>query len=168
MKKKIWSEQKYKKILEEIGKGNYKIFEPQDSFIPYLYKGLPERFYDRFVGVCLASGTSTYVSNVDFACEDIKIARGAQVIVWRTLRYCEHDGCPHLNADDNITFPDDKGNVWKISRNDAPDHYIRIATWAGLGHIAEAYHLPQDKQGTYSEYIENGAEVPIRMECQTR
>lgn len=168
MKKKLWSEQKYTRIVKEIGEGNYQIFEPQDPFVSYLYQDFPGQFPHRFMGVCLATSATIATSTVDFVCEDIKIARGSQVIDWRTFRYCEHDGYPHLNADDNIIFPDHKGNIWKISKNDAPDHYINIATWAGLNYIAEAYHLPCEKQGPYSKYVENGATVPIRIECQEK
>ncbi len=168
MKKKIWSEEKYTKILSEVGEGNYQIFEPKDPFIPYLYQELPKQFPYRFMGVCLATSATIATATVDFVCEDISIAKGSHVIDWRTFRYCEHDGYPHLNADDNIIFPDKKGNIWKISRNDAPDHYISIATWAGLNYIAEAYHLPQEKQGPYSKYVANGATVPIRIECREK
>ena len=83
-----------------------------------------------------------------------------------TVRRCrfEHDETPHLNADDNIIFPDQKGNIWKIARSDSPDHYIKIAEYAGIQHIAEAYHLPIDKYGSCSKYVENGASMPIKIE----
>jgi len=116
------------------------------------------------MGVCMASGTSIATVNVDFACEGITISKGSQIVAWRTLRYCEHDETPHLNADDNIIFPDQKGNIWKIARSDSPDHYIKIAEYAGIQHIAEAYHLPIDKYGSCSKYVENGASMPIKIE----
>src|SRR4030042_929165 len=102
-----------------------------DSFIPFLYQYQPGQFPYRFIGVCLSTcNAAITTASMDYMCENIEIARGAHVIDWRTFRYCEHDGYPHLNADDNIMFPDKKGNIWKVSRSDAPDHYINIATWA--------------------------------------
>ena len=166
MKKKPWPERKYTKILKEIGENCYEILEPSDPFIHFLYQDQPGHFPHRFVGVCLSTCNSAPINTatVDYVCENIEISRGAHVIDWRTFRYCEHDGYPHLNADDNIIFPDKRGNIWKISRNDAPDHYIGIVTWAGFRYIAEAYHLPKEKQGPYNKYVENGAAVPIKIE----
>lgn len=145
MKKKLWPEKKYTKILKEIGKNCYEIFEPSNAFIQVLYHDQPGQFPQRFIGVCLSTCSSITINTaaVDYVCENIEISRGTDVVDWRTFRYCEYDGRPHLNAEDNIISPDKKGNIWKVSRNDVPDHYFGIATWAGLGDIAEAYHLPK-------------------------
>jgi len=162
MKKRIWDEKKYNISLNEVGKDSYRLFHPDDDLIPILFNDFPETYGSRFMGVGLSSGTS--IATVDFACEGITISKGSQIVAWRTFRYCEHDGIPHLNADDNIIFPDQKGNIWKLARNDSPDHYIEIAEYAGIQHIADAYHLPINPYGPCCKYVENGASMPIRIE----
>lgn len=159
--RKIIDEKKYNKIWGVVGSNRYSVFYPEDDFIPVLYGTLPETYGGDFAGVCISSGSTL---NVDYICEGIKLAKGAQVIAWRTLRHCNHDGTRHLNATDNIMFPDQKGNIWKVARNDSPDHYVNIATYAGLKTIIQAYHLPEEKQGPYDKYVENGATVPIKIE----
>ncbi|MBU2540932.1 MAG: hypothetical protein KJ593_03420 [Candidatus Omnitrophica bacterium] len=162
MFKKLWDSIKYKKILSEVGDGRYQIFSPEDPFISsYLSPGLAKKHEDKFTCVCLATCATIVTSTIDYACEGVIIPKCSPVVLWRTFRYCEHDGVPHLNADDNIIFPDQKGSIWKVSKTDSEDHYISIATWAGLNVIASAYHLPQVPSGAYSDYVENGASVPI-------
>jgi len=163
MKKKPWDEKKYSKILEEVGKGRYQLLYPNDSFISEIFGGLPGSLHDRFTCACVTTSATTATATVDYVCEGFMIPKGSHVINWRTFRYCEHDQNPHFNADDNIICPDNKGNIWKVSRNDSPDHYVSIATWAGLQYIADAYRLPTEPNGPYSQYIENGATVPIKF-----
>lgn len=163
MKKKLWDEKKYSKILKEVGEGRYQLLYPNDSFISDIFGGLSSSFQDRFTCACITTSATIATSTVDYKCEGFSIPKGSHVINWRTFRYCEHDGNPHFNADDNIICPDDKGNIWKISRDSSPDHYISIATWAGLQNIADAYYLPAEPNGPYSQYIENGATVPIKF-----
>ena len=163
MKKKLWNEKKYNKILNEVGEGRYQILYPDDSFISDIFTNLPGSLQDRFTCACITTSATTAIATVDYKCEGFIIPKGSHVINWRTFRYCEHDRNPHFNADDNIICPDDKGNIWKVSRDDSPDHYISIATWAGLQHIADAYYLPTEPNGPYLQYIENGATVPIKF-----
>ena len=105
MKKKIWNEKKYNKILNEVGKGRYQILYPDNSFISDIFDSLPGSLQDRFTCACITTSATTATTTVDYKCEGFIIPKGSHVVNWRTFRYCEHDGNPHLNADDNIIFP---------------------------------------------------------------
>ena len=83
----------------------------------------------------------------------------------RVLRQCNHNGINHANADDYMYFPNTNGNIVKVSRRDAPDHILYIAQAIGLGHILSAYNLPDKKSGPISDYVGNGALMPIRIDC---
>ncbi|MCK9615280.1 MAG: hypothetical protein M0R48_07250 [Candidatus Omnitrophica bacterium] len=163
MKKKLWDEKKYTDILKEVGEGRYKIFNPDDPFISYLSPGLFDKYEYKFNCVCLATSTTIATATVDYKCEGFLIPKHSQVVLWRNFRYCTHDGSPHLNADDNIIFPDQSGDVWKVSKTDAYDHYVAIASWAGLQTITSVYHLPDQPCGLYPQYIEKGANVPVKF-----
>ncbi len=163
MGKKLWKEKKFTKILQEVGIGNYHIFKPEEPFTSVLYSSPPSQLPDGFMGVCLSTANALAISHIDFIGEDFVIPKSSPIVVWRTFRYCMHDGVQHLNAEDSVIFNDEKGNVWKADRHDSPDHYLPIATWAGLQHIAEAFHLPTESYGPYSKYVENGASLYVKL-----
>jgi len=159
MKTKLFSEQKYTKILKEVGRSSYKIWEPTEPIVSEL---VPNFKKYQFMGVCM--GTSSTLS-LDITYQGYKIPKGSEIIVQRVFRECQHGGTPHLNADDKVFFPIKNGNIMQLSRNDAPDHYVKITTLGGLGGIAAAYHLPHEKAGPINQYSENGALVPIKIDC---
>ena len=92
---------------------------------------------------------------------DIIVPKGHDIMVVRLLRHCEHDGTPHFNADDQIIFPANNGNIYRLSRNYAPDHYITLTTNAGIQDVASAYNLPEDKYGPINHYSHKGASLQV-------
>ena len=62
-------------------------------------------------------------------------------------------------------FAHKTGRIGRVARKDSEDHYKEIAKFGGVEHIAEAFHLPKEKSGPISQYVENGALVPIRIDC---
>lgn len=149
----------YKKSLEEVGRGRYSIAEPGDPLISVFgldSLGIP------FLGVCAGTGS---VLQVDFVYHGLCIPKGSDILIQRVLRPCNHGGIYHGNADDYLYFPVKSGNIVRVSRTDSPDHFISLSASGGLDHIASAYHLPELKSGPISQYVENGAFMPIRIDC---
>lgn len=166
MKKKLYDERKYKKVIAEIGKGCYEIFKPDNPLTKYVYDALPDKCEYRFIGACLSTSATLTTATADYLVDGEKILKSEHVIIQRGFRYCEHDGYPHINADDYVIFVDEKGAVWRIHRDSSSDHYIGIATWVGSDTIANAHHLPKEPRGPYYKYLENGASIPIKIECR--
>ncbi len=159
MKPKLDNENRHKRIIEEVGHSSFRIFDKDNPFVQTI---CPQLRDTPFVAVCLSTGDT---AQRPFTYEGIYIPEGSDIIIQRVFRYCEHNGTPHLNADDVLYFPDKKGNIIRIFRNDAPDHWLKIAGFSGLTHIAKAYHLPTATAGPANSYAENGALVPILMDC---
>ena len=164
MKKRPWDENKFTKILKEVGIGMFRILKPRDPLSNTIYSTPPDSFADYAKCAAITTSVTTVTANVDFKCEGIVIPRGSPIVAFRTFRYCSHNGSPHLNADDNIIFPDKTGNIWKVAKTDSPDHYIPLTMWSGTQVIDSAYHLPTIFSGEYSHYVNCGAYVPISVE----
>lgn len=163
---KIVDEKIYTSVLNEVGKSKYQVFGKDESL-----PGDISRDYlmtTDFTSVVACSGSLT----VDFklglhsqnglSVVDVVIPQNSQVVLFRTLRYCEHDGNPHYNSDDVIFFPDSRGNIIRLYRKDAPDHYYGLSNASGIVTIADAYHLPNNSNGPISLYSENGASLYIQ------
>lgn len=165
---RIFPEESYENIINEIGSYHYRIYEKGDSLPEGIYKN--ELLFDQYYVSCISTGSTA--SNYKFSLETLDDEKGidkiyipkeSELIVVRLLRYCEHDGKPHYNADDQIIFQAIDGNIFRLSRNDAPDHYINLVKSASLQGIAEAYRLPCDKSGPADKYVENGAGMYIQI-----
>lgn len=159
MNQKIVDEKIYTKILKEVNRSSYLIAKEKHPLLQSLW---PYMQNTPFYGVCLGSGS---VLETPLIYHDFEIPARSEILVKRTLRYCNHNGILHLNADDDIIFPTKKGTILRIARKDAPDHYIKIATFGGLEHIADAYRLPEKSAGPIKEYVEGGALFPIMIGC---
>lgn len=92
------------------------------------------------------------------------IPKGSQIFVGRFLKYDTGHGEYHYNAYDQIIFPTKEGNIFSFSRNDAPDHYLKLSETGGVLNIAEAYKLPVNRSGTIEEYNERGASIHVNPE----
>jgi hypothetical protein len=155
---RLFSEKNYKEIVKEIGINRYGIFQEGDV-VPgdILKEPLPFKNYN-----CVVAGTGTTlefcVINTNYE-NQIEIPENSQVIDVRLLRFDDKHGEPHYNADDLIIFPTSSGDILKLHRKDAPDHYIEIAKAAGIQGLADAYKLPRDKSGETSGYHERGAHL---------
>jgi hypothetical protein len=163
MKVKLYSEKNYNSILRELQPASYKICESTEPLIQTISPGLNNYPYP-LLTVVMGTG-STLEAPLYY--QGYIIPAGEEIIVQRVLRHCVHNGTPHLNADDNIIFPVQNGNILRVSRKDAPDHYMQIAKLGGLEDVAFAYHLPTEKMGPVNKYCENGATVPIEINCSS-
>jgi hypothetical protein len=121
-----------------------------------------------FVVAC--SGTTTADYHISLVTKGglqeiggIVIPKGHDITVVRLLRHCEHDGTPHFNADDQIIFPAADGNVYRLSRKDAPDHYIALSANVGIQDVASAFNLPDEKYGPINEYSHKGASLHVEL-----
>ena len=153
-------EEIYKNIIREVGiGGRYLYAESEDAFTSLL--GL-DSLKIPFIGVCAGTGSTL---QVDLVYSNFTIEKGSEVVIERVLRPCNHGGIYHGNADDYMYFPDQKGNIIRVSRRDAPDHILYIAETAGLENLISAYQLPTQKFGFLNTYVGNGALMPIRIDC---
>lgn len=148
----------FKYFVDQVGPANYAIFN-SDVPMPFaaahtLYSG----FY-----TCISTSASIDIKTVSY--RELELAPRAPVVVMRNMRYCDHNGKPHLNSDDTVFFAHKNGRIGRVARKDAEDHYKEISKFGGLEYIAEAFHLPEEKSGPISQYVENGALVPIRIDC---
>lgn len=94
-----------------------------------------------------------------------KMAPCGEVILVRRYRYCEHDGSPHFNADNQLLWSDATGRAWQATPANAPDHYIAVISGTALEEIAEAYLLPEQKQGSIELFREDGARLDFGPVC---
>ncbi len=150
----------YEEILREIGGFNYQIFEKNEP-IPGKFAGdLPFKTYN-----WVLAGTAGTLRNYSFINQgiDITIPKGELLIRTRLFRFDDSHGAPHYNADDYLIFPTLKGQVVRMKRNRAQDHFVKIVDLANIQSIAEAFHLPNDKKGPIRNYSENGASLPIKI-----
>lgn len=148
----------FKYFVDRVGPANYEILY-HDAPIPTI------EVYPPYKGayICVSTSAGLHIETVSY--RGLELAPSAPIFVMRNIRYCEHDGKPHLNSDDNVFFAHKSGRIGRVARKDAEDHYREISTFGGLGHIAEALHLPKEQSGPISQYVENGALVPIRIDC---
>jgi hypothetical protein len=159
---KPFSEKNYTKIVNEIGSLHYYIYD-EGEFIPgnIFSKALKIQNYN-----CVVAGTGDTTESYIFETrgnENIVIPKNEQVIVVRLLRLDYAHGEPHYNADDQIIFPVHDGRIFRVTRRDAPDHYLKITATANIASVADAYRLPDIKYGPIQNYTENGASLHIKF-----
>jgi len=158
---KIFPEKDYKEIINEIGPFHYCIYE-KGEILPgsVLPSTLP---FQNYSCVVAGSGSTTSICTLKFNQEEIIIPVGAQVIISRLLRFDNSHGEPHYNANDQLIFPTTNGNIFRLARNDAPDHYKKIINNTNMLTIAEAYQLPESKYGPIAKYGEKGAKLHLEL-----
>ena len=161
-KLKLFPEKKYDEILKEVGSFRYVIYEPGES--------IPGNIFSQSLEIenynCVVAGTGDTLLPCLLALpthKNIVIPQGSPVIVVRLLREDRSHGELHYNADDQIIFPTVEGNIFRLSRKDAPDHYLQIAGTANILTIATAYSLPSDKCGPIGQYSERGARLYVDL-----
>lgn len=159
---KLFSEKNYNKIKQEIGSFRYYIYEEGEN--------IPGNIFSRILTLqnynCVVAGTGDTVESYTFVSnhqENIVIPKNEQIIVVRLLRFDNTHGDPHYNADDQIIFPIQDGRIFRISRRDAPDHYLKITATANIKSVADAYKLPEAKYGPVDGYSERGADLYINL-----
>ena len=163
-------EQDYLRVLAEVGSWQYRVWNQDDVAPELVHFRQPEA--DQFSRVVAATGATAH--DYHFSCmrqdasgqhvaETIVIPRGEQIAVVRFLCLHEGDGDPHFNAYDQIVFPTRRGDVFRMSRRDAPDHYISIADNSRTTSVADAYMLPHNNMGPVQDYGSRGASLQIRI-----
>lgn len=152
------NEKIFKYLVDEVGPANYMIFD-HGAPMPFV------RVNPSYNAVYTCCSTSATIDIQTVSYRGLELAPDAPILVMRNMGYCEHDGKLHLNSDDNVFFAHKSGRIGRVARSDAEDHYKEVSKFSGLGHIAEAYHLPKEKSGPINQYVENGALVPIRIDC---
>ena len=168
---KLFPEKNYDAIMQWIGTGQYQIVDQ--------YKHLPEGIFakqpawDTSNFVLAASGSTTCDYSFSYTyktrqgvqkdTQHIVVPSNSEIIIVRFLRYDKTHGSPHYNADDQIIFPTKKGDIFHMSRNDAPDHYLSIVANSTVVDIAGAYKLPELSNGPINAYTEKGASLPIEL-----
>ncbi len=165
---KLYPEPSYNKLISDIGPYHYQIFEENDPLPDEVFRN--QLSIPQYNCILACSGTTTADYNISLATNDgyqqisnIIVPKGHEIMVVRLLRHCEHDGTPHFNADDQVIFPATNGNIYRLSRNDSPDHYITLAGNAGIQDIASAYNLPNDKYGPIDRYSHKGANLHVNI-----
>lgn len=168
---KLFPEKNYDAIMQWIGTGQYQIVDQ--------YKDLPEGIFSKQPAwntsnfVLAASGATTCDCSFSYTyktrqgvqkdTQNIVVPSNSEIIIVRFLRYDETHGPPHYNADDQIIFPTKQGDIFRMSRNDAPDHYLLIVANSTVADIAGAYKLPELNNGPINTYTEKGASLPIEL-----
>jgi len=157
---KQFPEKSYFEMVQEIGSYNYQIFDKQESVPGNFTKELKIAKYNWVV-----AGTGATLSNYSFIEHgiDFTIPKGEQLIITRLLREDSASGELHFNADDYLIFPTKSGNIFRMKRNRAPDHFVQISNLAKIKTIADAYRLPKEKKGPIKNYFENGASLHIKL-----
>lgn len=168
---KLFPESAFISMINEVGVSNYCIFEKDELMPGGVFRSNLNIDLYNCVFTCTAATASNYhiiskTGEGEDRIDDLVIPQGQPIVLVRLLRYCEHDGTPHYNADDQIFFQTVNGYTYRFSRNNAPDHYIALANLAGLTDIADAYHLPTQKSGLISDFKANGAELHIEFDTK--
>lgn len=118
-----------------------------------------------------ASGRSkcTVVASSVYSCSSSSIAPeyapNGPVVLFRNYRCCDHNGSPHFNVDDHVFWRDQKGNPWKMSSREAPDHCKEIVAGTLVSDIWDAYGIPQSKSGSLADFRKKGAHMDFVMPC---
>jgi len=157
---KKFPEENFKEIIKEVGPWNYARYDKGEC--------LPGQVLKRELDIqkyhCVVAGTGCTVSDYSFVYpgqSDIVIPGGSPIMIARLLRYDDKHGEPHYNADDQLLFPIKSGDIYKLSRRDAPDHFIGITTNSTITSVADAYNLPEEKSGPIEKYSAKGAKLHI-------
>jgi len=159
---KLFLEEKYREIIRELGKFRYRIFNKGEKVPGNIFKNLSG--INTYNCAVLGTGNTIGICSVQLPWgEQIVIPQGEQVIVARLFRSDGSHGNPHYNADDQLIFPATAGHIFRLARNDAPDHYLEIAKHTNIMSIADAYKLPTENTGPVDKYCERGATVPIQF-----
>lgn len=159
---KLFPEKKYTEIVQEVGLYRYCIYN-KDEKVPggIFNKELSIQNYN-----CVVAGTGSTLSMYSVQIDPVQkivIPKDEQVIVIRLLRFDNAHGEPHYNADDQIIFPTIDGDIVRLARKDAPDHYIEITKHTNISNIADAYKLPHQKSGSVDKYSEKGAKLQVEL-----
>jgi len=170
-KVKPFPEGNFTRLIEEIGEYRYKIFEESELLPDGVFRNIFNFESFNCVFASTAATASDYnlvlkTPDGDDKIDNLFIPKGNPIIVVRLLRYCEHDGIPHYNADDQIIFPTREGLTYRLSRKNTPDHYIALSDIACQKNIATAYRLPEQKSGLAKDYKENGAELHVDFDTK--
>lgn len=161
----------FSKLINDIGESRYRIFEESELLPDGVFRS---NFNFGNYNCVFASTTATAsdynlvlkTAGADDKINNLFIPQGNPIIVVRLLRYCEHDGIPHYNADDQIIFPTREGLTYRLSRKNTPDHYIALSEIAGQKDIVNAYRLPNQKYGMAKDYKANGAELYVEFDTE--
>jgi hypothetical protein len=164
-KLKLFDEKRYKEMVSEVGKNRYSIFYEGEATPGSIFKMIQNLSDYNCVIAGTASTTSSYQIDMN-GMPDVTIPKSSPIMVVRLLRYDNSHGIPHYNADDQFIFPSTDGHVWRVTRNDAPDHFIGLAATSNLIKIADAYNLPSEKSGFITQYKQNGASLHIEIKAK--
>ncbi len=156
----------FRDMIEDVGQRHYCLYEkgehlPGDALKP----SLDIDYYSSVIAGTGCSGDS-YIITHGKNNPDIVIPKGSPLIVLRLLRYDDsgHNGYgPHYNANDQLYFPSKSGDIYRLLRNDAPDHFKTITGSSTLISVADAYNLPDQKRGPVELYLAKGAKLHIEF-----
>lgn len=170
MKKiKPFSEKSFSHLIDIIGSYQYHIYEPSEMLPDGLFK--EQLNFPDYNCAFVCTGTTTNDYQIELATidgteslESILVPKDQNILVVRLLRRCEHDGHPHYNADDQIIFPTANGCIYRLSRKDAPDHYVELSENASCQSVAEAFALPEEDSGPIDDYKAKGAEIYVNCD----
>lgn len=159
---KLFPERRYKEIIKEVGVYQYHIYDKDES--------VPGEIFQKELNIqnynCIVAGTGSTLSMYSVQIDPVHkivIPKNEQVIVVRLLRFDDRHGTPHYNADDQIIFPTVAGDIVRLARKDAPDHYVEIAQHTNISSIVDAYKLPDNKSGSVDKYTEKGAKLQVEL-----
>lgn len=165
MKKlEIFPDTAYANLVKMIGPYRYNIYNPSETLPNEVFKNELNISQYKCVFACVGATQADYNISLERiggseTIQNVIVPKDREIIAVRLLRKCNHDGTPHYNADDQIIFPTNKGDVYRISRRNAPDHYIPLTKNAGISSIADAYNLPDLQNGPIDHYDYNGASL---------
>jgi hypothetical protein len=161
-KLKVFSEKNYTQIINEVGPFRYAIYDRGET--------VPGDIFSRVLAIedynCVVAGTGSTLSLCTLTLpysKQVVIPKNSPVIVVRLLRADNARGEMHYNADDQIVFPTIEGDIFRLPRKDAPDHYITIAGTANMLTLADAYQLPDQKSGPIAQYSAKGARLYVDL-----
>ena len=148
---KKFSSWRYEAICEEVTPNQYSYWTVQDDISAAVanlagYPGSGD-FYGCLVVTSRTSENPPSIGGVE-------VRANSPVVFVRTVRYCEHDGRPHINADDRLLFQGSTG-AYKLEQRDATDHYTRLSTDTSLDFVTAQLKLPSDQsRGTHADLRE--------------
>jgi len=116
---------------------------------------------DRFKTAIIASSNFTCSSTYPGA----EYAPNGPVYLLRIYRYCEHDGSPHFNVDDTALWTDRRGQQWRASSKDSPDHYQAAVAGTLVSDVWSQYHFPVASSGPLEDFRREGAYLNFVQAC---
>ncbi len=168
MKKKmsLFDEKNYNSIIKEYGASAYAVIHNATDLNPCIIQEISEDndwkiavtcsgilFEDKIVGFQRKNSIDKDEKHI--------VPANSQIILVRYFRECNHNGILHYNVNDQLIYPCKDGKVYRISRKDAPDHYLDIIGASSLTSIGSAYSLPIQEHGAIADYKKNGAIYPV-------